>query len=323
LSSALSYPFHMLARVVCGGQGTQTQRLRLHYDALTAGKYAQRAPGRRAPASGSVLGCVAHAHRKQLNEKLVLPNSVKDIFRCPRDEINPAKLELLCAAVRSEIEGEVLVYLRTENDIESLAGAVENSISKVFADEVGKGCAVIPEGSRIWVEVPDGLDLLAKRSAVAGLVRTLQEGEAVRVKLRPLGTNRAPPLDTFARELMRELPFSALAKGKPIEEMRDRLLLCLWDALFLTACERWTTVEVSNLTPSAALELGYWFNRGQENSKKPLFDSLCAMCGCLLYAGANYMGNTCYGPGGRTGNGGRHASPSLFVCPPPPSKDLP
>jgi hypothetical protein len=259
--------------------------------------------------------CVAYAHRKQLNQKLVLPDSVKEILRCPRDEVSPAKLELLCGAVRREIEGETVVFLRTERDIASLAAAVEGCRSVEFADEVGKDATAIPEGARVSVGVDESLPHNARRLAVAALVRSMHEGDPVCVKLRPLRTSRQPLLDTFARELMRprEPPpdtsarelmrrpyktFCELAGKRPIEEMRDRLLLCLWDAMFLSACERWTTEAVTNITPSDALELGYWFQRGQQNSKKPLFEGLCAMCGCLLYVGSCSMGNTCYGPPG-------------------------
>ncbi len=68
--------------------------------------------------------------------------------------------------------------------------------------------------------------------------------------------------------------------------------------------------------------MGYWYNRGQQHSKRPLFEGLCvnqgrcrregvscfaccaalcrsipkAMCGCLLYCGVGIMGNICYGP---------------------------
>ena len=72
----------------------------------------------------------------------------------------------------------------------------------------------------------------------------------------------------------------------------------LWDALFLSACEAWTKQEVTNTTAQEALELGYWFNRGQRISQKPLFEGICAMCGCLLYAtlGGRCLGNMSFGP---------------------------
>ena len=272
---------------------------RLHYDEILAEKHSQKTPVRRVV--GSVLSYAAYTHRKQLNQKLVLPDSVKEILRCPRDEVSPAKMELLCVAVRREIEGEAVVYLRTDEDIESLAAAVETCCSTDFADEVGKDTAAIPKGARISVEVDEGLPLQKRRCAIAALVGSMREGDPVRAMLRPLGTSREPPLDTFARELMRRpyRKFGELAGRRQIEEieeMRDRLLLCLWDALFLSACERWTTEAVSNTTPNDALEMGYWFQRGQQNSKKPLFEGLCAMCGCLLYAGVKSMGNACHGP---------------------------
>ena len=42
------------------------------------------------------------------------------------------------------------------------------------------------------------------------------------------------------------------------------------------------------------MELGWWFNRGQEVGREPLFSGMCAMCGVLLH---QYHGvsNTCYG----------------------------
>ena len=274
-------------------------RPRLHYDEIVAEKHSQKTPvQRRVP--GSVLYSVAYAHRKQLNQKLVLPDSVKEILRCPRDEVSPAKMELLCGAVRREIEGETVVYLRTDRDIESLAAAVEGCKSTEFADEVGGDATAIPKGARISVEVDESLPLQTRRSEIVALVRSMREGDPVRVLLRPLGTSREPPMDSFARELMLRpyRSFCELAGKRQIEEMRDRLLLCLWDALFLSACVRWTTEEVTNTTASDALELGHWFQRGQQNSKKPLFEDLCAMCGCLLYTGSGSMGNTCYGPSG-------------------------
>ena len=53
-----------------------------------------------------------------------------------QDELNPAKLELLCAAVRQEIEAETIEYLTSEQEIEYLAQAVETG-RKRFVDEVG------------------------------------------------------------------------------------------------------------------------------------------------------------------------------------------
>ena len=85
--------------------------------------------------------------------------------RSPRqDELNPAKLELLCAAVRQEIEAETIQYLTSEQEIEYLAQAVESG-RKNFVDKVGlytsdgaKALAQkIPQGSRLMVSISQAL----------------------------------------------------------------------------------------------------------------------------------------------------------------------
>lgn len=228
-----------------------------------------------------MLPCAAYAHRKQLNLKIELPDNVKKALRNPRDEVSMPKLELLCEAVRREIEGETTVYLRTGRHIEDLARAVERCRSEGFADEVGQGSEDVPVGARLLVDVDESLPKEVGRHAVAELVRSMREGEPLRVRMRPLRTSREPPLDSFARELMQK-PYRScreLTGVRAIEEMRDRLLICLWDALFLTDCARWTADGVANTGPSDALELGYWFHRGQQNSKRSLFEGLCVIWG--------------------------------------------
>ena len=116
-----------------------------------------------------MLGCVAHAHRKKLNQKLILPSGVKDIFRCPRDETNPAKLELLCTEVRHEVEGHALVHLRTRDMIEFLAKSVEICATGCV-DEVGERSEpqeqVVPAGARLMVDAPAHLPLKVRRTTV-------------------------------------------------------------------------------------------------------------------------------------------------------------
>ena len=55
--------------------------LRLHYDNLLAEKHQASYTQKKRP--GRVLSCAAFAHRKALNEKIRLPDSVKDILHCP------------------------------------------------------------------------------------------------------------------------------------------------------------------------------------------------------------------------------------------------
>ena len=156
--------------------------------------------------------------------------------RCPRDEVIESKLDQLCVAVRREVEGETVVYL-TEKAIAELADAIEKSSHAKFADEVGKDVAGIPAGARVLVEVDEKLPILEGRRLVGELIRSMQEGDPLRVKMRPMGTSREPPLDSFARELMKE-PLRrtrALAGKRSLEEMRDRPLLRIRPALIQTS----------------------------------------------------------------------------------------
>jgi len=248
----------------------------------------QRRPGKKTHGKrGGVFASVAYAHRKQLNQKLVLPTRVKDILRCPADEEKWPKLKLLCEAVRQEMERVEDVYLNSEDDIERLALAVEASRSEAFGDEVGPGFQAIPEGSRLQLEKRDpSLTTSRWRFEAAASVRGMEPGTALSVKLRPMGTCRAPPLDRFAKqELMKSSQkggpprkFEAVVNGRSAQEIRDLLLIALWDALFLTSCEHWTLAEKANTSAEDTWELGWWFHRGQEIGSQPIFNGICAGC---------------------------------------------
>ena len=214
--------------------------LELHYEDLNKNKQKKR--------SKAIFGSIAYAHRKQLNQKLVLPQRVKQILRCAKDEVSLTKLEFLLQAVRSEMEGQTTVYMTSQEEVEQLARAIENCDTKV-CDEVGPGGGRIPEGARLVVEV-QGTSLATRREHVAELVRSLEIGTPLDVKMRPFNTARKPPLDPFGRALLKnpEMTVRELLADGTIEEIRDKLLLCLWDALFLSASEQWTKDGVSNTT---------------------------------------------------------------------------
>jgi len=264
--------------------------LELHYEDVSAERHKR---------SKTIFGSVAFAHRKKLNQKLILPTRVKEIMRCPRDEVSIPKLELLINAIRREIEGETTIYLTSEDEVEKIARAIETCKSKLFYDEVDQGSR-LPKGSRLMVEAQEPT-LMKSRQKVAEIIRSLEVGQCLKVKLRPLGTCRQPPLETFTRDLMKT-PYKTirdlLTTHDAIEEVRDKLLLVLWDALFLSASEAWTNDDVSNISARQALEFGWWFEKGQAFSKKPLFEGICAMCGCLLYgvSGRNTLTNVHFGP---------------------------
>ena len=149
-----------------------------------------------------------------------------------QDELNPAKLELLCAAVRQEIEAETIEYLTSEQEIEYLAHAGETG-RKSFVDEVGlyssdeaKALAQkIPQGSRLMISISTG----ATRWDVAELVRSMEPGQPIRMKKRPMTKSRTPSLDAFSKALMGNKTLQQFLEKLTHEEVRDRLLLALWE----------------------------------------------------------------------------------------------
>ena len=68
----------------------------------------------------------------------------------------------------------------------------------------------------------------------------------LKVLMRPYGTCRAPLVDRFARKL-REKTVEELEVEYTKPEILDRMLLCLFDALFLKQSERWSKAGVANL----------------------------------------------------------------------------
>ncbi len=116
--------------------------LELHYEDVNVEKHKR---------SKTIFGSIAFAHRKKLNQKLILPTRVKDIMRCSKDEVNIAKLDMLLIAVRQEIEGETTIYMTSEEDIENIARAIETCKSNEYYDEIDHGCR-LPKGSRLMIE---------------------------------------------------------------------------------------------------------------------------------------------------------------------------
>ncbi len=96
----------------------------MHYDEVAAERHTKKMTAARG--LGNAINCIASDHRKKLNQKLVLPDRVKEFLRRPQDEVNKNKLQDLARAVRQEIEAETCVYLATGDEIDALAIAVEN-----------------------------------------------------------------------------------------------------------------------------------------------------------------------------------------------------
>ena len=224
-----------------------------------------------------------NCYRKKLCQRIELPDHVKATLRGPDDEDSWPRLEKLRESVVRCILGERSVEL-DEECAADLAASLERSrpgrCVKKYVNEIGPGCRYAPEGSRLLVVVkgPTRKTVAENRSAIATAVRKLV-GKTVPVHTRPLGTIRSPPLDEFAATLLRDskeftLRSIANALGLTKAEVLDRVLLALWDALFLDQCETWSQREVANLPADEAPELAKWFLKGLAVGERPIFDGM-------------------------------------------------
>ena len=200
------------------------------------------------------------------------------------------KIQRLAEIVRQELQRQEDVYLKDECDIEKLARAVEACTSNL-PDEVGPGFdKTIPKGCRLLLfdASLEGETIQRRRKAAAELVRSHDLAKPISVKFRPDGTCRTPPLDGLAKSLVTGTDAfvkSLKKKGKyQVTTMRDELLLRLWDALFLTACEHWSEPDrlekgkehwVTNTTLKDTQEFAWYFWRGQEIGRQETTPFCC------------------------------------------------
>eukprot|EP00973_Karenia_brevis_P072544 10076827-Karenia_brevis.AAC.1 len=134
-----------------------------------------------------------------------------------------------------------------------------------------------------------------QRAAVIAAIRKHHEENenCLRVLMRPFHTDRGPPMDEMCKAMAsNEETIERIASSWPdstlsIEETLDRMLLVLWDSLFMAQSQAWTDSEVPNLPSDETLELARWFLRGQQVGSKPIFDGICAQCGTLLHGPQN------------------------------------
>ena len=252
--------------------------LELHYDAIHLERW--RGHSSRAPARKSewhVFSSTINAHRKQLCQRLQLPKAVKDILRQPSDEEDPHKLEQLRDVIAKEIQGWECILLENPAHILDIAEAVERCTRNNFVDEIGCECRGLPSGCRV---VLDGA--YTTKTEVAEAIRSFQPGDFVDIFTRPFGTERAPLVDAFGKQLG-SITIAELEITMSRPKIVDMMLLSLFDALFLRQSERWSESKVANIKVDETPELARWFLRGYNVGSKPIFDGICSMCASLLY----------------------------------------
>ena len=203
---------------------------------------------------------------------------MREALRSPEDEQSWDRLEELRRAVCQTAVDEDVVNLLEKEEVEALASAMEHCDSARFADEVGNytdcGSAakrvenLIPTGSRVLLDRPSKAKAMSnRRKRMVAAVRAMARapGELrVRVQRQPLSTRRAPLVlqDKFAKTIlsdMRSTVEQIASTWEPErlskEEVLDKLLLVLHDALFLQQAEGWSQSGVARVVERVEPEL--------------------------------------------------------------------
>ena len=253
----------------------------------------------------TVFRSVVDSHRRRPCMRVELPPSIQQILRCPQDELAWDTLEAVRRAIATEIQEEIILFLSSQ-DVGKLANAIKRSTSRIYPDELTEQFAGLPPGSRALVapsvvlpSKPTRAKVEAAREKVVAVVRKLPDNTAVRFLRRPFDgkdTVRGVEIDPMACEVCREgrdrrsVQQIADDLKHTKQEFLDRMLLSLYDALFLRMSETWSNAaklpgaeNVANLHVCETYALAKWWLAGMNVSAAPIFDGVCAQCGSLLH----------------------------------------
>ena len=260
---------------------------------------------------------VVNCYMSNRHEQLHLPQPIKSILQEREDEASWPKLELLRHAIVAEVEGVRQVQLEDGATIDKLADAIsgnkarghEGVVGEDVLDPYNESVVLVHAGAQVQVAVPPTRSRSkdTRRKQYAAAVRQLlrpETGGLLLVRTRPIGTPLAMDLDEMGRAMVGGATAAAIAAAwtpEPLSSQQtfEKMMLVLWDALMLTASERWTARGVANLGHERTHLLAQCFLRGQAVGKRPLHDGMCACCGALLYGvqnGNNALSNKCTGP---------------------------
>ena len=136
----------------------------LHYDGVFTEKYfrkyrtqggEERTATKRRKSDFKVFKSVANAHKRKLCQRIELPQSVKDLLRCPKDEENWATLQKVREEVVLIAQGLKTSTLDTADEIQELAAAISSAKASDPWNAIGEGVNWIPPGARLHLARSD------------------------------------------------------------------------------------------------------------------------------------------------------------------------
>ena len=157
-------------------------------------------PVRRGSDYKVIRSLVAGYHRKPC-QRIELPQSVKLLYRKPKDEEDWTKLADFRKLLRRIVQGEGEIILCSEEDAHDLALAIENCPRDGRWNTVGEGFYTIPAGSEIInFEKPANNDIDICRITFAAAIRQKEPGVPIVFNRRPWDyteVKKAPIQDCF------------------------------------------------------------------------------------------------------------------------------
>ncbi len=271
----------------------------LHYENVhvDAHRHCKKPPTRKSVYK--VLPSCKKDYQRNLSVRLAVPRAVKEIFQQMHDETNWGKLEQFRLVLQDICQGTTEVHIANQEESEALATAIRSGPGNNHGIEVGDGFKKIPAGS--FVEIPKAFKGRHSKLETTAQIYERSGLEKLTVLMRPLGSKRRPAmLDAFSKSLFGKSSARELAEknGWAADEMFNKMALVLYDQLFLELADEWSRKGKANLTSSDTNDLARYFLIGMHIGQKPIFENICANCGCFLSGITNEsdgLSNKCSG----------------------------
>jgi hypothetical protein len=166
-------------------------------------------------------------------------------------------LERLRLAILATVQGRDWFHIESAEMSAAIIDSIENCERDKFIDEVGAN-SPLPDGCRIIVE-----DATTKEDVIQHLAGVTDDW--IQILKYPMETPREPFVSDFYKEMSQAGSAEGLAASLQLskEELLDRMLLVLFDSLWLAQSETWTNRGVANIPQDEAFELARWFMKGR------------------------------------------------------------
>ena len=238
-----------------------------------------------------VLECV----RQERYEVLSLPEELRDILQRPAQEKDPSVLEQVADVLRVRCSRVRRVELYARKEVEALIA----DLSASGSTRIKKAHQSLTCGAEILDVIADAN--LESEPSVHSQRNFAKELHIAAVSLPVLVVIRevvadkscAYPLGKFGMKVLHEKkPILKLAREffdippQP-EDVLDMLLVELGMVQWCDMIRRWHAAEKCWTTKKQIIAAGHAYVNGQSIGHTPIYDSMCAWCGNMLYGAIN------------------------------------